>query len=113
MASAIPGGRAARYVTQLSSRRCSTLARSASKPADTALELHLPELEPSAGFLEEHLHLRLRTAELRRRRAQQVDALLEELERRVESDPLLLQRGQYFIETPKTCFETHKRELYD
>src|ERR1700693_266982 len=94
MASLMPVGRLGRYVSQISSSRRSTLSRSVSKRAGTSLEIHLPEPEPAVGLFEQHLNLRLRSTELRRSRAEQLDSFLEQLERRIETNLMLFQPGQ-------------------
>src|SRR3979411_2182870 len=106
----MPVGRLGRYVSQISSSRRSTLSRSLSKRVGTALEIHLPELEPAVGFFEQHLHFPLRPPSPRRSRAEKLDSLLEQLERGVETNLLLFERGQNFVQTPKICFEGHVPE---
>jgi hypothetical protein len=80
--------------------------RSASKGAATSLEIHLPKLE-ATRFFQQHLHLRFGALELCRCRAQELDSFFEKLERGVQPDLLILERGQNFLEPAKTCFEVH------
>src|SRR6266550_1778304 len=106
MAAAIVNGRSERQVEQISSSRRSMFPRSVSKSARavTPLEIHLPELEAAAGFLDEHLNLRLDASQLGRRRAKELDSLLEQLEGLVEADLWLLEGGHDLVEPTEGFF---------
>src|SRR5450756_2237833 len=82
--------------------------RSTSKRSGTSLEIHLPQLEAPVCLLQEQLDFRLRLVELGRGGAQQLNALFEQLERRVEANLLSFQGGHDFIEAAKIFFERHE-----
>lgn len=79
--------------------------RSASKRDDASLEIYLPQLEMPPSLLRQHLHFGLRAAKLRRRRAENVYALLEQRERGVQAGLFALESGKNLIESAKAFFE--------
>src|SRR3954466_15655339 len=111
IASASAPSRDRRWPEQMSSSRRSIAARSSAKGSSTSLEIHLPQHETAVGLLDQHLHLRLGLFELARRRAQQLDAFLEELERGIEPDLLAFERGHDLVQPAEIFLERHAGKI--
>src|SRR5687768_11165128 len=111
MGCATPAGSLLSLSRDTSASPASTATRSSAAVIAGTLGAEIPQLQHAVGSLHELLDLAFRLGELARCEAEELDALLEELESRVQVEAVAFQLGYDLVEALQIRFERHPRNI--